>query len=125
MEDLKIKPTGKSLNVEMAEGKLTFSGCSIINDPKTFFNPILRWVEDYSKNPPKETLVDVKFEYIDSASVKSFFEILKELSHATRFKKLSVNWHYDLDDPEILELGEIIQNKLNVEFNFLEYNDEE
>ena len=103
---------------------LYFSGCSIINDPKAFFNPILKWAEEYGKNPPDETLIDVKFEYIDSASVKSFYEILKELTNATRFKKLSVNWHYDYEDPEILELGEIIQSKLNVQFNFVEYSED-
>ncbi|MFW5820293.1 MAG: DUF1987 domain-containing protein [Bacteroidota bacterium] len=125
MEDLIIKPTNKSLSVKLTEGNLVFSGCSIINDPRTFFSPILKWVENYGKNPSDETHVDIKFEYIDSASVKSFFEILKELNDATRKKKLNISWHYDLDDPEILELGEIIESKLNLQFNFVEYIEEE
>lgn len=124
MEPLIIKPTKKTLSVELTNGELNFSGCSINNDPKSFFNPVTKWVGDYSNNPPEETIVNVKFEYIDSASVKAFYEILRELKNATRFKKIRLNWYFDIDDPEILELGEIIQSKLDIEFSFIEYKEE-
>jgi hypothetical protein len=124
MEELIIQPTGKSMKIELRKGDLHFSGCSITNDPKAFFSPVMKWVEDYSRDPAPETVVHIKFEYIDSASVKSFYEILKELKNSTRNQKLLVNWHYDYEDPEILELGEIIQSKLNTDFRFIEYTEE-
>ena len=124
MQPLIIKPTQKSLSVILKDGELNFSGCSINNDPKNFFTPIMKWVEKYGENPSEITTVNVKFEYIDSASVKSFYEVLRELKNYTRFKKLTVNWHFDFNDPEILELGEIIQSKLNLEFTFIDYKGE-
>lgn len=124
MQPLKIKPTQKSLSVELKDGELNFSGCSINNDPKQFFTPVMKWVEKYGETPAPETIVNVRFEYIDSASVKSFYEVLRELKNLTRFKKLTINWYFDFDDPEILELGEIIQSRLSLEFNFVERKDQ-
>jgi HKD family nuclease len=120
MKDLKIEPTQKSPAIELKAGELSFSGCSIINDPKEFFAPVNDWIKEYLKKPEKETVVNIKFEYIDSASVKSFFDILKDVEKLGKKKSIVINWYYDINDPEILELGEIIQSRLKVEFRFVE-----
>ncbi|MGC9344087.1 MAG: DUF1987 domain-containing protein [Bacteroidales bacterium] len=120
MKDLKIKPTKKSPGIELKPGELSFSGCSIINDPREFFQPVMDWVKEYTKNPSEKTVVNIKFEYIDSASVKSFFDILKEMEKISKKNSLELNWYYDINDPEILELGEIINSKMRLEFRFVE-----
>jgi len=120
MQPLIIEPTKKSPLIELKNGELNFRGCSIHNDPKTFFAPILEWVQEYIANAPEKTTINIKFEYIDSASVKSLFEVLGIMKKLARRKQVKVNWHYDLNDPEILELGEIIQSKIEIDFNFIE-----
>ena len=125
MKQQNIPATDKSLAVELKQGELNFSGCSIINDPKLFFTPIEDWVKEYVDVAPSETIINIKLEYMDSASVKSFFEILKFLTNINSSRKIIVNWHYEYYDPEILELGEIMQSKLDFEFLFHEYREEE
>lgn len=126
MDELTIRPTNKTLQVYCGEGKIEFEGCSITNDPRVFFKPIQEWVKEYGKNPPALTEVKLCFEYIDTASVKWVYQILQELKLSESDNhKIKVEWRYETDDPEILELGEIIQSKLDVEFEFVEYEEEE
>ena len=40
MTDLNIKPDERTLGVELSEGNLLFHGRSIVNEPKSFFDPI-------------------------------------------------------------------------------------
>jgi len=122
MNDLIIKPTQKSLDVKCTPGEVSLSGNSILADPKVFFEPVFKWVEEYLKEPEETTTVNLKFEYVDTASVQRIFDILKhlrELKHNE--KELSVNWYYEMDDPELLELGEIMDGRLGLEFNYIEY----
>lgn len=123
MKDLSIDKTAKTLEVSCSQGKLNFTGCSITNDPKVFFAPVKNWIRDYLGKPEKLTEVNLKFDYIDTASVKYVFDILNELKvlNARKGHSIVVNWYFDYDDPEILELGEIIQSKIGINFNFIEY----
>ena len=122
MKELIIEKTNKTLEVTCVNGLVNFTGCSITNDPKVFFNPIKDWVKDYVKNPEKVTKVNMKFDYIDTASVKYIYEILSDLKVITSKPDYSidVDWFFEFDDPEILELGEIIQSKVGIHFNFIE-----
>lgn len=119
MESLSIKQTKKSPLVLLTEGELTFEGCSIINDPKHFFDPIENWVTKYVNTRPEKTIININFEYIDSSSVKSLFDILKLFDKLGK-NKVVINWHFDYADPEILELGEIIESRLKSTVNFIE-----
>ncbi len=65
------------------------------------------------------TVVNIDFEYIDSASVKTFYEVLKIMEPLLKSNQLQLNWYYEEEDPEILELGEIIQTKMRMEFVFV------
>ncbi len=80
MNDLIIKPTDKSLAVDISYGILNFTGRSILTDPKIFFDPINTWVDKYMKNPAEETVMNIKLEYIDTASTQSLYQILRQLN---------------------------------------------
>ncbi|MFH0758616.1 MAG: DUF1987 domain-containing protein [Bacteroidota bacterium] len=122
MNDLIIKPTDKSLAVDISYGILNFTGRSILTDPKVFFDPINSWVEKYLKNPARETMVNVKLEYIDTASTQSLYQILR-LLNGVRKKGLSLmlNWYIEDQDPEMKELGEMIEQRLGIEFQYISY----
>ena len=75
MENISIEPTKKSLEVECSPGYFKLSGNSILSDPRKFFQPIVEWVEEYIKDPKDKTTVDLKLEYVDTASVQSVFDI--------------------------------------------------
>jgi len=122
MQNLIINATPKSLEVKFIGGLIEIKGCSIINDPKVFFKPIQNWVSKYIKDPQEETIINIRIEYIDSASTKFIFEILKSLEVLIENgKKVEINWYYDLNDPEIMEVGEILGGRIKIPFNFLQY----
>ena len=122
MDDLIIKPTDKSLAVDFSPGIMNFTGRSILTDPKLFFDPIHTWVNRYMRNPAEETVVNIKLEYIDTASTQELYKILRQLV-AVRKKGLEMimNWYIEDEDPEMKELGEMIEQRLGVDFRFISY----
>ncbi|PID91758.1 MAG: hypothetical protein CSA96_06675 [Bacteroidetes bacterium] len=122
MEDLLIKATDKAMGVDLSYGILNFTGRSILTDPKVFFEPVNAWVTKYLKKPAEETVVNVKLEYIDTASTQALYQMLRQLN-GLRKKGLvlMVNWHIEDDDPEMKELGEMIEQRLGLEFQFISF----
>lgn len=122
MDDLIIKPTDKSMAVDISYGILNFTGRSILTDPKIFFDPINAWVKKYLKNPGDETVINIKLEYIDTASTQSLYQILRQIN-SVRKKGLvlMINWYIEDEDPEMKELGEMIEQRLGVEFQYITY----
>jgi len=122
MDDLIIKPTDKSLAVDISYGILNFTGRSILTDPKLFFEPVHNWVNKYMKKPAEETVVNIKLEYIDTASTQELYQILRQLV-GVRKKGLvmMVNWYIEDEDPEMKELGEMVEQRLGIDFQFISY----
>lgn len=122
MDDLIIRPTDKSMAVDISFGILNFTGRSILTDPKIFFDPINTWVVKYLKDPADETVVNVKLEYIDTSSTQSLYQILRQLNSVRKKGFVfMVNWYIEEDDPEMKELGELIEQRLGVEFHYILY----
>ena len=122
MDDLIIKPTDKSLDVDISYGIMNFEGRSILTDPKIFFSPITSWVEKYLREPAEETVINIKLEYIDTASTQSLYQILRQVNSVRKKGYvLMVNWHIDDEDPEMKELGEMIEQRLGIEFQYINY----
>jgi hypothetical protein len=119
MNELIIEPTRKTLKIKCVKGLVEFSGCSIIDDPVPFFSSVIEWVKAYIKTPPQATVVNCKFDYVDTASFKFIFLIFKELEKINNDHGVSVNWYVENNDPEILELGEILESKVRFKFNYI------
>ena len=122
MDDLIINPTDKSLAVDISYGILNFTGRSILTDPKNFFDPITNWVHKYLKDPAEETVINIKLEYIDTASTQSLYQILRQINSVRKIGLvLMVNWYIEDEDPEMKELGEMIEQRLGIEFQYIPY----
>ena len=122
MDDLIINPTDKSLAVDISYGILNFTGRSILTDPKNFFDPINIWVNKYMKDPAEVTVINIKLEYIDTASTQSLYQILRQINSVRKIGLvLMVNWYIEDEDPEMKELGEMIEQRLGIEFQYIPY----
>ncbi|RPI44115.1 MAG: DUF1987 domain-containing protein [Bacteroidetes bacterium] len=122
MENITIEATKKSLEVECTPGYFKLSGNSILSDPRKFFQPIVEWLEKYVQEPQDLTTIDLKLEYVDTASVQSVFDIMRMFKPLQdKDKEVVVNFYFEFDDPELLELGEIMEGRLGIKFNFIEY----
>ena len=122
MDDLIIEATDKSLHVDISYGIFSFTGRSILTDPKIFFDPINNWVSRYLNNPAEETVINIKLEYIDTASTQSLYQIIRQLKAIEKKGMvLMVNWYVEDEDPEMKELGEMIEQRLGLHFEFIVY----
>ncbi len=85
---------------------------------------ILTWISDYLKSPADITEVIISLEYLNSASAKTIFTILKEISKVTMAGKVfAVHWCYEEDDEDILERGQYISETLNISIDFIRTTD--
>lgn len=103
------------------EGILEIEGRSITEDPFTFWQPLLEWVEGYCKNPSPTTQLIVYLEYSNSSSNKYISEIFHKLEEVHGKKtQISVKWRYELEDDAILQLGHDFSSIFSLPFKFEE-----
>jgi len=122
MKELIIEQTKDSLEIKGKKGKLSMSGNSILPNPQKFFKPVNDWVDEYVQSPESKTEISLKFNYVDTASVQAVFDVLKKFREVPNFEEsVTVNWYFEFDDPELLEVGEIMEGRLKLNFNFIEY----
>lgn len=102
-------------------GSLRIAGRSIPEDARIFYSEIINWIEEYLKEPAEFTTLDVAFEYLNSGTSKRVLEILTLLKELQlNGNKLSINWHYEEGDDDILERGEYFASILDIKINFIE-----
>jgi len=123
MEEFILEGTEKFPEIQLKNGLVSISGRSIPEDPKKEYKTILQWVKDYVQNPAQHTEVRIMIEYSDTGSTKCIFDVLKVLAvcRNTNHKiEMVFNWVYEKGDGEIVELGEFMESKLNVMFNYIQ-----
>ena len=120
METLYISGTDCTPKVVFnSNGTLLMSGRSMPEDVRKFYFPLLDWVVNVEMDAIH---LDLKFEYLNTSSSKELLELLKCLDSNYKVKEVTINWYYEFDDFDILELGEIYKENLNrVKFCFYEY----
>jgi len=122
MKPLVIEPTPESLGVSLKSGLLEFSGRSIPEDPMKLFTPIIEWAEEYIKNPPPSTSINLKFEYINTSSSKFILNVLEILNKAYDKKEnnMNITWSYEIGDDDMYELGKFIESMIEIPMNYIE-----
>jgi hypothetical protein len=124
MKDLIIEEKKDNLGISCSNGAVTMTGNSLLPNAQKFFQPVEEWVSEYVKNPEPKTEITLKFNYVDTASVQAIFNVLKKFREIPNYEEnVVVNWHFEFDDPELLEVGEIMEGRLNLKFNFIEFTD--
>lgn len=118
MNNLFIKGTSKTPEIDFAPGIIQISGRSIHEDAPAFYLPVIKWLENYLAKPEKFTKVALSIEYINSSSNRFLFNILKmfEDSHL-KGTSISIAWLYDEDDDTIMNLGLDFKAIFTVPFN--------
>lgn len=117
MEILKIKATDEtpSIILDKVQGVFEFSGRSLPEHAPNFYEPIIKWIEDYTKQPLPETNFVFKLEYFNTASSKYLLEILFRLENIEG--KKMVTWCFLEDDEDMAEAGEEFSEMLeNISF---------
>ncbi len=121
---VEIEPTERTptIHLNKYDGSLKFSGRSMPDNARTFYEPILEWIEKYKQAPANKTKVSFNLEYFNSSSSKMFLQIINTLKTLEdKCEKLSVSWYYLEDDEEILDSGRTFEEVCDLEFEFICY----
>lgn len=118
MENLNIEKTNKSPEIVLSgnDGTAIFSGRSIHSDSFMFYEPVIKWFNEYKGSSLK---LDFIFEHINTSTNKSLLQILLSLKPKIDAGiKLNVIWRYDEDDDDMLETGEELELLSNIKFEY-------
>jgi hypothetical protein len=125
MNDLIIEEKKDNLGIKCSKGKISMTGNSLLPNAQKFFQPVEEWVDAYVKSPAPKTTITLKFNYVDTASVQAIFNVLKKFREIPDYEEnVVVNWHFEFDDPELLEVGEIMEGRLKLKFNYIEFSED-
>ena len=126
MDILSIKGTSQYpeilLNAET--GEFEFSGNSLPEDAKGFYEPISNWIASYTKSPREKTVVSFRMNYYNTPSSKILFLILKKLEaiHGSA-SNVKVLWYYPDDDIEMKYAGKDYSESIKIPFEFISYHE--
>jgi hypothetical protein len=120
MQDISIDATSSTPQINFdSSGRLLMKGRSLILNVREFYGPLIEWIS-MLKVPVVRFTID--FDYFNSASSKLILEMLKLLDSNNNVKDFDVFWHFEKDDEDILEIGQIFEERLRkAKFYFKEY----
>lgn len=102
-------------------GRLFIMGRSIPENPGDFYRPLQAWITDYTKKYRGNTKITLGFEYINTASMKWIYTILRELSLVREIaKEATITWYYEQGDEDMKELGLILRSLVVSPFEMVE-----
>jgi hypothetical protein len=124
MNTIKIMGTDDTPTVILdAENEIyEISGRSLPEDVTAFYEPIIRWLEEYSAVPNAKTIFTFKLVYFNTASSKLLLDILMKLEQMhEEGKDMLIRWYYPEDDEDMQEAGEEYADIVDVPFEQVSY----
>jgi hypothetical protein len=124
MENIYLPGTKSTplINFNSSTGVFEITGRSIHENPVLFYQPLLEWLQNYSKVCAPHTTLLVNLEYFNTTSSKCLLDIFKEIKQIalSTGNTISIKWQYHPDDEDLKEAGEDYQNILEIPFEFIE-----
>lgn len=105
-----------------SEGLLEIMGSSIPENADRIFGPVFDALEAYAASPASRTTVRIGLSYFNSSTAKQLLDLLKRLEdlHADGSTKVTLEWHYALDDLDMKEAGEDYRSLLEFPVKLIE-----
>lgn len=109
------------VNLDAEKGLVEIKGRSIPENSIAFYEPLVNWLNEYSKNPQPQTVFNIHLEYFNTSSSKCILDVFKKAEniHNDGKSKVVVNWYYEEDDDDMLEAGEDYQSIVDLPFEMI------
>ena len=124
MESLNLPKTQYTLGVDLNSetGVLAMTGASYPENALEFFQPIFSWLESYTSDIKNVVHFNFKVDYLNTSSTKCIMEILEILEeYGGKGGDVDINWFFEKDDEDILEIGEDLTDDIEIPINFVPY----
>ncbi len=111
--------------LDSEEGYGEITGKSYPPDVSSFYNPIIDWFENYKRNNNTEFELNIKLDYVNTASLKLLMDLMYKMEEAVLGgKNILVKWFYPDDDVEMIEIGQEFERLVKIEFLHICYEKE-
>lgn len=122
MASLQFESSSKTpfVNFDHETGLLELKGRSIPENSIEFYKPLIDWVDKYGRTPQQRTALHVQLEYFNTSSSKCILDLFKKLEAIRAAgNDVTVLWHYEEDDEDMLEAGEDYAGIINIPFKMM------
>ncbi len=100
-------------------GQLRIAGRLINDHLVDFFQPLFLWVD---KAACECAQIDIELEYLNTTGVFHIAELIRRIEANTSIKNIEIIWHYEEDDEEHYDLGELIEQRIKrAQFKYMTY----
>ncbi len=122
MRDLIIKKTRVTPEVDFKiNGELKLEGVTLPEDAGKFYSKLIKFIHDLQCDT---ITLNVKLEYINTASAKQIFLIFKALEDRSDTCNIKIEWFYPEDDEDIYDSGKHYASLISkLTFSFVAYVD--
>ncbi len=118
-------PKTPSVRFNAEKGIIEIKGRSIPENAIEFYKPMVDWLDEYSRNPAKETVVNFQLEYFNTSSSKCILDLFKKLEAIHKeSRSVIINWYYEEDDEDMLEAGEDYESIIRIPFTMIEMEEQ-
>jgi hypothetical protein len=118
MNDLHIAPTVKTPAIDFYSiGNLKITGNSYPEDVTSFYQPVIYWLERFLNSNYEPVYLTINLTYINTSSIKSLLQIITKVSALSK-NVVKVNWIYEIDDEDMVSVGEDLSRLSSLTFDF-------
>jgi hypothetical protein len=110
LKNIFIEATNKTPQIDfnLISGELILAGKSIPENPARIYDELLKWTQEYIKDPRKTTNLRLNIEYFNTASVIWMAKIVKALcSIDDPEKSLFIHLYFDIEEFESMEIEDV------------------
>jgi hypothetical protein len=107
------------VNFDVNSKVFEIGGESFLEDADAFYDPILKWLQEFKGSHNEAITFNFKFIYYNSSSSKSVLKILKILKEYAQKAAVEINWCYPEDNLDLLQEGKDFVELLGISINFV------
>ena len=119
--EIYCKGTRKTPEVVIEDGRFRIEGRSIPENPGIFYKPLYDWIIERFSETEGKPVIEFAFDYLNTASAKWVFLILRDIANTGREFKLV--WYYEKGDEDMCELGMMYKSLLGCQFAAVEVDE--
>lgn len=120
---IKDKPNTPEIHFDPESNILSMAGESYPENAREFYQPVMKWVNEYLKQPGNQQVtVNIDLKYFNSSTAKILMNFFDTLEQAViNGKNIVINWLYDRRNLNAVEYGEDFQEDLDsIPFHLIE-----